>query len=75
MSTPRASAVQVGTPNGSFPGNCDVHGRDLECPVNVDTCRPLRANSGHLSDRAENVCSTSRLATIAKGKKNPTVLA
>jgi len=30
MSTLRVSAVQVGTPNGSFPGNCDVHGRDLE---------------------------------------------
>ncbi len=30
MATLRVSAVQVGTPNGSFPTNCNVHGRDLE---------------------------------------------
>jgi hypothetical protein len=30
MATLRVSAVQVGTPNGSFPTNCNVHGRDLD---------------------------------------------
>jgi hypothetical protein len=28
------------------PPNCDVHGRDPRCPVNVDSGRPLSANSG-----------------------------
>jgi hypothetical protein len=42
----------------SNPPNYDVHGRAPQCPVDVDSSRLLRANSGHSSTAGERVRST-----------------
>jgi hypothetical protein len=43
-----SAAVQSVERSGSFPHNCDVHCRDPQRPVNVDSSRPVSENSGHV---------------------------
>jgi hypothetical protein len=43
---------------GRLRPNYDVHGRDPQCPVNVDSGRPERANSSHSLAACERIEST-----------------
>ena len=62
VTTPTAPGLNVRYPacsrraaDARFPPNCDVRGRDLLCPLHVDSSRLLRANSGRSRPRGEQV--------------------
>jgi hypothetical protein len=39
----RTPILPEATPGGALTANCGVHGRDSQCPIDVDSSRPLSA--------------------------------
>jgi hypothetical protein len=56
-------ALDVAGVNARNPPNRDVHRRDRECPVYVDSSRPVSENSGRSTHQRQRRESTDNLAS------------